>query len=106
MTDASSRENPLELPMKTTTLVIRGAMDANSVNRLRHEFDAAVRAKPALLVLDLSAVRMLDTTAIGAMMALCKRVRRAGGAVQVVGVSGQPRVMLDALRFDRILGMG
>lgn len=104
--DASwSRDNPLELPMKTTTLVIRGAMDANSVNRLRNEFDAAVRAKPSLLVLDLSAVRVLDTTAVGAMMALCKRVRRSGGAVRVVGVSGQPRVMLHALRFDGVLGI-
>ena len=50
--------------------------------------------------MDLSELRLVDSSGIGALVSLYKRVRGTGGQVEFVGVTAQPRVIFKLLRLD------
>ena len=83
-----------------TTLRIRGELDALSASTLRPLLDQVVAEQRLQITVDLSELRMVDSSGIGALVSLYKRVRAAGGQVLFVGVTAQPRVIFKLLRLD------
>ena len=51
---------------------------------LRSTFETVLEAEPALVVLDLTAVTFLDSTVLGAIVGLLRRVREGGGELRTV----------------------
>jgi anti-sigma B factor antagonist len=85
-----------------TVLRIEGALDAVTAPEIRPTLDALVTERRPRVVVDLSALRLIDSSGVGAVVSLYKRVRAAGGAVSVVGLRDQPLAIFKLLRLDRV----
>ncbi len=88
-----------------TFLRIEGGLDLESAPQLRATFDAIVAAQPRHVVLELDALTLLDSSGVGAIVSLFKRVNGAGGTVVVKGVQGQPLAVCKLLKLDRVFGL-
>jgi anti-sigma B factor antagonist len=84
-------------------LRIEGELDAHSVIDLRPIINRIGEDRPASVVVDLSRLRLIDSSGVGAIVALFKVVRSYDGALAVVGVRDQPLAILRLLRLDRVL---
>src|SRR5436189_6313585 len=82
-------------------LRVRGELDALSCPELRPVLDALVDEKKQAVTVDLSELRLIDSSGVGALVSLYKRVRANGGEVRFVGVTAQPLVIFKLLRLDR-----
>lgn len=84
-----------------TVLRVRGELDALSCPELRPVLDEMVEQGKLRVTVDLSELRLIDSSGVGAMVSLYKRVRALGGAVRFVGVTAQPLVIFKLLRLDQ-----
>jgi anti-sigma B factor antagonist len=82
-------------------LRVRGELDALSCPELRPVLDALVEERKRAVTVDLSELRLIDSSGVGALVSLYKRVRANGGEVRFVGVTAQPLVIFKLLRLDR-----
>jgi anti-sigma B factor antagonist len=87
----------------TTHIAIEGQLDAVSVSDLRAELDRLVETRPKSVEVDLSELRLIDSSGIGALVSLYKRVRQKGGNVVIVGVRDQPLAIFQLLQLDRFM---
>src|SRR5215468_2007933 len=85
-----------------TTLKIEGALDAVTAPDLRPILDALVSEKRQKVVVELSSLRLIDSSGVGALVALYKRLRAQGGSVSVIGLKNQPLAIFKLLRLDRV----
>ena len=83
-----------------TTLNIEGELDANSAPQLREPFDALVAEGKQRITVDLSGLRLIDSSGVGAIVGLYKRIRANGGECSVVGATDQPAAIFKLLRLD------
>lgn len=83
-----------------TILQIRGELDALSAADLRPLLDKVVEDQVRQVEVDLSELRLIDSSGIGALVSLYKRVRATGGNVSFSGVTAQPLVIFKLLRLD------
>jgi len=84
-----------------TVLHIRGELDALSCSDIRPVLDAIVGDGKRSVTVDLSELRLIDSSGVGAIVSLYKRIRAIGGDVRFVGVTAQPLVIFRLLRLDR-----
>jgi anti-sigma B factor antagonist len=82
-------------------LCVRGELDALSCPELRAVLDTVAAMGKCTVTVDLSELRLIDSSGVGVMVALYKRVRANGGEVKFVGVTAQPLVIFKLLRLDR-----
>ncbi|AKU98451.1 Anti anti-sigma regulatory factor SypA [Labilithrix luteola] len=94
----TDRENDLRLQ-------IEGSLDALTARDIRPILDEVVSVKPKLVTVDLQALTSIDSSGVGALVSLFKRVKADGGQVVVVGAHEQPLAVLRVLKLDRILGL-
>ena len=89
----------------TTFLRIRGELDALSAPELRPALDKLVDERHPEVDVDLSELRLIDSSGVGALVSLYKRVRANGGSVRFTGVKAQPLVIFKLLRLDIVFGL-
>src|SRR5262249_50692061 len=82
-------------------LRLRGELDALSCPEIRPVLDSLATEGRRTVTVDLSELRLIDSSGVGAMVSLYKRVRANGGEVRFVGVTAQPLVIFKMLRLDR-----
>ena len=87
------------------TVEIKGQLDSMTAPELRQSFESLVAERPAKVIVDLSGLRLIDSSGVGAIVSLFKQVRAANGSFTVVGVQGQPRSIFQVLRLDRVLNI-
>lgn len=88
---------------EATTLRIEGSLDAISTPELRTVIDALVKDKRKTISVDLSALRLIDSSGVGVLVSLYKRARSYGGKVAVAGLRDQPLAIFKLLRLDKVL---
>jgi anti-sigma B factor antagonist len=86
-----------------TLLVIDGQLDAMTVPDLRGEIDKVVESAPTRVDVDLTNLRLIDSSGVGALVSLYKRMRAQGGKVEIKGLRDQPLAIFRLLRLDRVL---
>jgi len=84
-------------------LVIEGELDAVTAPDLRKEIDKLATTSPKRVEVDLASLRMVDSSGVGAIVSLYKRVRGQGGEVVVTGIRDQPLAIFRLLRLDRVM---
>jgi anti-sigma B factor antagonist len=97
MTYATSLEND------ALVLYVRGELDAVTVETIRESLDQLATAGHRTIVVDLSGLRVIDSSGVGSIVSLYKRVRSYGGQVTVRGAKDQPLAILKLLKLDRVL---
>ena len=85
-----------------TVLKIDGALDAVSTPELRPIIDAIVADRRPRVEVELSGLRLIDSSGVGAIVSLYKRLRAQGGHVTVKGLRDQPLAIFRLLRLDRV----
>ena len=85
-------------------LTIEGELDVVTVTNLRAEVDKLVGLTPKRVEVDLHALRMVDSSGVGTLVSLYKRVRGQGGEVVITGLRDQPLAIFRLLRLDRVMG--
>jgi len=85
-----------------TVLRIEGALDAVTAPEIRPTLEALIAERRPRVVVDLSSLRLIDSSGVGAIVSLYKRMRQNGGAVSVVGLRDQPLAIFKLLRLDRV----
>ena len=87
-----------------TSLTIEGQLDALTVPELRAELDKLVDHTPPQVDVDVTNLRLIDSSGVGALVSLFKRVRAQGGQVEIRGLRDQPLAIFKLLRLDRVMG--
>lgn len=86
-----------------TLLRFEGAFDALSTPASRGALDTLVNDRRSPVAIDMSALSSIDSSGVGAVVSLYKRVIAQGGRLSVQGLSGQPLAIFQLLRLDRLL---
>jgi N-acetylglucosaminyldiphosphoundecaprenol N-acetyl-beta-D-mannosaminyltransferase len=84
----------------TVILNIQGRMDASNLAAFVDQATQALAISP-FLVVNLSKAEFLDSSAMGALVALANRARAAGGGVRLVSVAPPIARILSLVRLDR-----
>jgi anti-sigma B factor antagonist len=84
----------------SVVLKIEGELDSTTAPELRPTLDSLAAEQPPKVIVDLSSLRLIDSSGVGAIVSLFKRVRANGGQFQVSGVQGQPLSIFRVLRMD------
>jgi anti-sigma B factor antagonist len=91
------------LENEALVLYIRGELDAVSVSELREMLDELAGAGHRSVIVDLGGLRVIDSSGVGAIVSLYKRVRAHGGSACVRGARDQPLAIFKLLKLDRVL---
>jgi anti-sigma B factor antagonist len=86
-------------------LQIDGALDALTARDIRPIFDQVVADRPKRVTVDLEGLTLIDSSGVGAIVSLFKRVKADGGQVVVVRATEQPLAVLKLLKLDKIFGL-
>jgi anti-sigma B factor antagonist len=87
-------------------LAIDGELDSVTVAELRGELEKLLAGRPARVEVDLASLRMIDSSGVGALVSLYKRVRAQGGDMIVTGLRDQPLAIFRLLRVTGERGSG
>jgi anti-sigma B factor antagonist len=86
-------------------LQIDGALDALTAPDIRPIFDALVAEGKKRVTIDIEKVTMIDSSGVGAIVSLFKRIKAEGGQVTVTGARDQPLAVFKLLKLDRVFGL-
>jgi anti-sigma B factor antagonist len=93
----------LSTEQNESVLKIAGELDVVSTHDLKPVVGKITEARPSKVVVDLSHLRLIDSSGVGLIVSLFKTVRSYEGALAVVGVHDQPLEILKLLQLDRVL---
>jgi anti-sigma B factor antagonist len=88
-----------------TTLRIEGVLDAVTAPDIRPTIEALLAEQRKSITVDLSSLRLIDSSGVGVIVSLFKRCNAYGGTVRVSGVKDQPLTIFRLLRLDRVFAL-
>ena len=83
-------------------LEISGSFDIYSATPVRYWLDQALEDSPAYIVIDLTNVNFIDSTALAILMQGIKRAREMKGDMYLCGLQAPVRMVLELTRLDNI----
>jgi anti-sigma B factor antagonist len=86
-------------------LSVTGELDVATAPQLRQEAVRLATTDRSDLVLDLSGVDFLDSTGLGVIVGVLKRIRTHGGELAVAGTEAHVRKVFDITRISDVLPM-
>jgi anti-sigma B factor antagonist len=91
------------LPSGIHVLTASGEIDLFTAPDLREAATAALDAGAQRIVVDLSGVRFLDSTGLGVLIAILKRLRPAGGQFAIVNTNPTTAATFSITGLDDVL---
>lgn len=88
-----------------TVLEIEGTLDAVTAPDLRVVVDHLVNERRNSITIELSSLRLIDSSGVGVIVSLFRRTRDNGGQVKIVGLRDQPRAIFRLLRLDKVFSV-
>jgi len=82
---------------------VHGDFDAALAPEARQKFGELVTSTDKNVRMDLSKVEFIDSSGIGAIVFLYKRLRCAGYDLALEGLREQPNELISLLRIDKII---
>lgn len=83
---------------------LEGELDALGSVKIRPDLEKiAAEGGPANVTLDMRLVNFLDSSGIGAIVFLYKRMKVQGRNLEISGVNGQPRELMELLRLHKAI---
>ena len=89
---------------REASLRFEGALDALTVGDVRAAIEKVIAERPKMVTVDLGGLTLLDSSGVGAIVSLFKRLKAQGGQMRVVGAIGQPLAVLKLLKLDGVFG--
>jgi anti-sigma B factor antagonist len=82
-------------------LTLKGNLDALTAPELRPTIDELVASRKIKVIFELGELTLIDSSGVGAIVSLFKRVRMLGGDVKIACLANQPKEIFRLLRLDR-----
>ncbi|MDX1737545.1 MAG: STAS domain-containing protein [Alphaproteobacteria bacterium] len=82
---------------------LQGALNFEAMETIRQIFDVMVLDARKEVVLDLTHVHRLDSSGVGALVFLFKRLKAEGRKMVIHGVHGQPEAIIRLLRLEQAI---
>lgn len=79
---------------------LSGEMDAQGCSEIRPELEKIANQKQPQVTLDISQVSFIDSSGVGAIVFLFKRLKEQSRSMEIIGVQGQPKELMLLLRMD------
>ena len=79
---------------------LSGEMDALGCSKIRPNLEALARQQHRHTVVDINQISFIDSSGIGAIVFLFKRLKEQGRSMEIIGVQGQPQELMKLLRID------
>jgi anti-sigma B factor antagonist len=89
-------------PVETPLVVVEGELDVATSSRLRRRLDDAVDAGARDVRVDLTAVGFMDSSGLGALMAVHHRLRDRDGRITITGAAPPVRKILEITALDEV----
>jgi anti-sigma B factor antagonist len=89
-------------PVEAPLVVVQGELDVATSPRLRRQLDEAVDAGAREVRVDLTAVGFMDSSGLGALMAVHHRLRDRQGRVTITGAAPPVRKILEITALDEV----
>lgn len=85
-----------------TVLAVRSeTVDSRNVSAFKAEMSPFL-VRGARLILDLSAVEFMDSSALGALLTTTRSVESSGGALRLVALTPAVRTLFELVRLHRV----
>lgn len=82
-----------------------GQLDIETAPELRKEIEQLANAMNVKAVFDLRELNLIDSTGVGTIVALFKRLRLKGGDIKLSHLHGQPREIFQLLGLTQAFGI-
>lgn len=87
-------------------VAVRGEIDLHNSPELRTALlDILTKAKPRRLVINLSQVSYMDSSAIAVLVETLQKLRKQGGKIWLTALQPRVRQLLEIARLDTIFGI-
>lgn len=84
-------------------IAIKGRMDARFITEKREELELLPQEILSDVLFDLSCTDFIDSSGIGFLVYMFKRLRPQGRKMAILGLNGQPKDVIQMLRIDRMI---
>jgi anti-sigma B factor antagonist len=84
-----------------TVLSLKGSLNALTAPEIKPDIDALVAEKRLKVAVDLAELALIDSSGVGAIVSLFKRLRMIGGDVKIAALRGQPKEIFRILRLEK-----
>ena len=85
---------------------LTGDLDALSISAIRPELEQIAEGEhPPQIIIDLEQVGFIDSSGIGAIVFLFKRLKSGGRCLTLIGARGQPKHLLELLRIHQVISI-
>jgi anti-sigma B factor antagonist len=84
------------------TVAIEGRITINTSDQMRRKLLAALRSKPAQVIVDLSQTTYMDSSGLATLLEAVRIARKQGTRLLLAGVSGQPRCLFEIGQIGRV----
>lgn len=90
------------LTTSNSELIVKlsGEMDALGCSKIRPELEKIAQTEHKQIILDLREVSFLDSSGVGAIVFLYKRLKVNNRKLSISGANGQPEELMKLLRID------
>jgi anti-sigma B factor antagonist len=103
--DVSSENFQITQNGDETRILVRGMLDVNTAPSLAEVVDDIIGERRSKVVVDLSALDIIDSSGVAVLVKLYKGVRSTGGHVQIMGARDQPLAIFKLLRMDKVFAL-
>ena len=87
----------------TPILRVNGKIIGDTVETLRHEMRAQIEQSRGQLILDLTNVPLLDSSALGAIIATLQALKKSDGRMVLLNPQEAVRNVFEVTRLDSVL---
>ncbi len=92
-------------PDGVTMVTVEGQLIVANRQELKQVIADAVEAGARKLVLDFSATAYIDSSGLGALVSINKRVREAGGELRLAGLNEDLRSLFELTKLDTLFAI-
>ena len=82
---------------------LNNQFNADTVNDVRDHFDRLIKNCAGDILVDMSSVKELDSSGVGALVFLYKRLKIENRQLALLGVTGKPNELLTMLRINQTI---
>lgn len=87
------------------TITLSGEMDAQGCSKIRPDLEKITQQPQTHIIIDISLISFIDSSGIGAIVFLFKRLKAQNRSMEIIGVQGQPKELMQLLRIDSAISL-
>ncbi|MBB1303019.1 STAS domain-containing protein [Pseudoalteromonas sp. SR44-5] len=89
--------------VEQTVVVLPNDFSGFAVDELKDQFEQLVEQGTHFVILDFTKTEFIDSSGIGAIVFLYKRIEKQSNKLSLLNVTGQPFKLMNLLRVDKTI---